>query len=74
MSESLRALALRGERRHLRKGVQIITEGVQGDALFFVVSGALRVFGAGTDGREFTYAEYGPGEYVGEMSLDGSPR
>ena len=74
MSESLRALALLGERRHLRKGVQIITEGDLGDALYIVLSGCLRAFGAGPDGREITYAEYGPGEYVGEMSLDGSPR
>ena len=74
MSESLQALARRGERRHLRKGVQFITEGDQGDALFIVLSGRLRAFGSGPDGREISYAEYGPGEYVGEMSLDGSPR
>jgi CRP/FNR family transcriptional regulator, cyclic AMP receptor protein len=28
----------------------------------------------GPDEREVTYATYGPGEYVGEMGLDGGPR
>lgn len=74
LSDSLRALARRGAVRPLRKGVQIITEGDQGDSLFIVLQGGLRAFSVAADGREVTYAEYGPGEYVGEMSLDGGPR
>ena len=74
MSDSLRALARRGELRRLRKQVQIITEGDRGDSLFIVLSGRLRAYSVGSDGREVTYAEYGPGEYVGEMGLDGGLR
>jgi CRP/FNR family cyclic AMP-dependent transcriptional regulator len=74
LSDSLRALARRGVIRSLRKGVQIITEGDLGDSLFIVLKGGLRAFSVAPDGREVTYAEYGPGEYVGEMSLDGGPR
>lgn len=74
LGDSLRALARRGVTRNLRKGVQIITEGDQGDSLFIVLQGGLRAFSVASDGREVTYAEYGPGEYVGEMSLDGGPR
>ena len=74
MSDSLRALARRGELRRLRKGVQIITEGDRGDTLFVVLSGRLRAYGASAEDREVTYAEYGPGEYVGEMGLDGGLR
>ncbi len=74
LGESLRALARRGTVRPLRKGVQIITEGDLGDSLFIVLQGGLRAFSVAPDGREVTYAEYGPGEYVGEMSLDGGPR
>jgi CRP/FNR family transcriptional regulator, cyclic AMP receptor protein len=74
MSEGLRALARRGERRQLRKGTQIITEGDFGDTLYIVISGALRAFGADVRGGEYTYGIYGPGEYVGEMGLDGGPR
>jgi CRP/FNR family cyclic AMP-dependent transcriptional regulator len=73
-SDSLRALAFRGEARRVRKGTQLIAEGDQGDSLYLVVQGRLRAYSAGADDREVTYATYGPGEYVGEMSLDGGPR
>jgi CRP/FNR family cyclic AMP-dependent transcriptional regulator len=74
LSDSLRALARRGELLRRRKGVQIISEGDRGDTLYIVLAGELRAYGVGTDGREVTYARYGAGEYVGEMGLDGGPR
>jgi CRP/FNR family transcriptional regulator, cyclic AMP receptor protein len=74
MSNSLRALALRGEIKRLRKGVQIISEGDVANTLYIVLKGQLRAFATGSDARELTYATYGPGEYVGEMSLDDGPR
>jgi CRP/FNR family transcriptional regulator, cyclic AMP receptor protein len=74
MSDSLRTLAQRGEIKRLRKGVQIISEGDVGDTLYIVLTGSLRAFAVGPDEREVTYATYGPGEYVGEMGLDGGPR
>jgi CRP/FNR family transcriptional regulator, cyclic AMP receptor protein len=74
MSDSLRALAQRGEIKRLRKGIQIISEGDVGDTLYIVLAGSLRAFAVGPDDREVTYATYGPGEYVGEMGLDGGPR
>ena len=74
LSDSLRALARRGELRRVRKGVQIITEGDRGDTLFIVLAGRLRAYGAGADEREVTYGIYGAGEYVGELGLDGGLR
>ena len=74
MSDSLRALAERGVLRKLAGGAQIIIEGDRGDTLFIVLVGGLRAFGAGADGRKVVFSEYGPGEYVGEMGLDGGPR
>ena len=74
MSDSLRALARRGVPSRLRKGTQIITEGDRGDSLTIVLGGRLRAFSVGDDGTEITYATYGPGEYVGEMGLDGGLR
>ncbi len=74
LSPSLRRLAERGMARRFRRGTQIINEGDHGDTLFIVLEGRLRAFSEDTDGREVRYAEYGPGEYVGEMSLDGGPR
>lgn len=74
MSPSLRALAQRGVLRALRKGAQIIHEGDVGDTLYIVLSGRLRAYASGTDGRELTYGIYGAGEFVGEMGLDGGAR
>lgn len=74
MSPSLRRLAARGIVRRFRRGTQFITEGDHGDTLFIVLEGRLKAFSEDIDGREVRYAEYGPGDYVGEMSLDGGPR
>lgn len=74
MSEALTALATRGEMRRYRKGTLLIQEGDVGDTLFIILSGRLRVFSSGDGDREITYGVYGPGEYLGEMSLDGGPR
>jgi len=71
---TLRALAVRGEARIYRKGMVLIHEGEQGDTIYVILSGRMRVFSAGDDGREITYGDYGAGEYMGEMSLDGGPR
>jgi CRP/FNR family cyclic AMP-dependent transcriptional regulator len=73
-TDSLRALARRGEPRRVRKGTRLITEGEVGDTIYLVVQGRLRAYSAGLDEREITYGTYGAGEYVGEMSLDGAPR
>ena len=74
MSDALTALATRGEVRRYRKGTLLIQEGDVGDTLFIILSGRLRAFSAGEGDREITYGSYGPGEYLGEMSLDGGPR
>ncbi|ACB36351.1 transcriptional regulator, Crp/Fnr family [Leptothrix cholodnii SP-6] len=73
-SPALRALAERAEPRRYRKGVLLIQEGDQGDTLYIVLSGRVRAFSQGDNEREITYGVYGPGEYVGEISLDGGPR
>ena len=70
----LRALAAQGAIRRYRANTTLIEEGDRGDTLFVVLSGALRIFCADPNGREITLGIYSPGEYVGEMSLDGGPR
>lgn len=74
VSDALRALVARGERRRYRKGTLLITEGEQGDTLYVVLSGRVRAYSGGDNGRELTYGVYGAGEYLGEMSLDGGLR
>jgi CRP/FNR family cyclic AMP-dependent transcriptional regulator len=70
----LRDLAAQGAVRHYRANTTLIEEADRGDTLFIVLSGSLRIFCSDPNGREITLAIYGPGEYVGEMSLDGGPR
>lgn len=70
----LSLLAEAGKQREYRKGTMLITEGDEGDTLFVIMSGRVKVFANDSHDREVTYAVYGPGNYFGEMSLDGGPR
>lgn len=74
LSPPLRQLASAGIVRRYRARTMLIEEGDEGNSLIIVLSGALRIFCTGPNGREITLAVYGPGEYVGEMSLDGGLR
>jgi CRP/FNR family cyclic AMP-dependent transcriptional regulator len=70
----LRKLAALGVQRRYRTHTVLIEEGQQGDAIYIVLSGRLRAFVSDARGREVTLGLHGPGEYVGEMSLDGGLR
>ncbi len=74
MSQAWRAVARRGLARSLRKDTTFIFEGDPGGALYILLKGELRAFGGDDDERELTYGLYGPGQVVGEMSLDGGAR
>lgn len=74
VSEALRALARKGRVRMFRKGAVLIEEGERDDVIYIILSGSLRAYATGESGREVTYGTYGPGEYLGEMSLDGGVR
>ena len=71
---ALRAVALLGTERRYRKGAILMEEGDPGGTLYFIASGRLRAYSASSEGQEFTFGYYGPGEYLGEMSLDGGLR
>jgi CRP/FNR family cyclic AMP-dependent transcriptional regulator len=74
LPEVLRPLAERSIVRRYRKGTLLIEEGDRGELLYIILAGSLRAFSGNDSGREITYGVYGPGEYLGEMSLDGGPR
>ncbi|HZE92300.1 MAG TPA: cyclic nucleotide-binding domain-containing protein [Rhizobacter sp.] len=74
LPETLRRLAARGEPRRYRKSTLLIQEGDVGDTLYIVLQGRVKAFASDARGREIVYGVYGPGEYLGEMSLDGGPR
>jgi len=73
-SETLNAIAAGGVIRTFPRNSILINEGDVGDSLFIVVSGRVKVFASNEQGREFIIDFHGPGEYVGEMSLDGARR
>lgn len=50
-------------------GTLLITAPVPGDAVYFIVSGSVKVQLVSENGVELTIALLGPGEMVGEMSL-----
>lgn len=70
----VREIAQRGRIRSFAKNTVVINEGDQGDSIFVILSGRVKVYVSDTEGREMVLDLYGPGEYVGEMSLDGQPR
>ena len=72
--DALRALAATAVVRRFPKNAVLINDGEQGDSLFIVLSGRLKVYASNDAGREIVIDFHGPGECVGEMSLDGAPR
>ena len=73
-SDTLRAIAESGVVRTFPRNTVLINEGDRGDTLYVILSGRVKVFSSNEAGREFVIDFQGPGEYVGEMMLDGEPR
>lgn len=71
---ALQELVARGVLRRFRARSMLIEEGDTGGSIYIVLSGRVRAFLSDARGREVTLGLHGPGEYVGEMSLDGGPR
>ena len=69
-----RQLASLGRLRTYPKNTVFITEGDSSDSVFVILSGRVKVFISDTEGHEMILDTQGPGEYVGEMALDGKPR
>jgi CRP/FNR family transcriptional regulator, cyclic AMP receptor protein len=72
--DTLRAIAESGVVRTFPRNSVLINEGDRGDALYVILSGRVKVYSSNEAGREFVIDFQGPGEYVGEMMLDGEPR
>jgi CRP/FNR family transcriptional regulator, cyclic AMP receptor protein len=70
----LAEMAPMGKTRSFRKNAILINEGEQGNALYIVLQGRLLAYASSEQGRDVILGEYGPGEYVGELALDGGPR
>ena len=73
-SGELRALAAQGVIRTFPKNTIVVSEGDETDSFYVIVQGRVKIFVADEDGREIVLATQGPGDYFGEMVLDGGPR
>jgi CRP/FNR family cyclic AMP-dependent transcriptional regulator len=70
----LDAIAPRGLTRSFPAHAILINEGDSTDSLYILLSGRVKIYASSDDGRELVLHEYGPGEYFGELSIDGEPR
>jgi CRP-like cAMP-binding protein len=61
--------------RQLEPAEPLFWQGDDGDALYGVVSGLVRIWLTGPDGKELTLSLMEPGDFFGEIALlDGGPR
>ncbi|HET7198252.1 MAG TPA: cyclic nucleotide-binding domain-containing protein, partial [Burkholderiales bacterium] len=65
--------ALAAPRAFARNAI-IVSEGDETGSLFVLLSGRVKVFLSDAQGREVELNRLGPGEYFGEVTLDGGPR
>ena len=71
---ALSAFAPHGAARSFGKNTIIVNEGDDTTSLYVVLDGRVKAFTMGDDGREVVFATMSPGEYFGELVLDGGPR
>ena len=70
----VQAIAETGDIRSFPAKAIFINEGDVSDSLFIILSGKVKVYSANESGKEVIFNVHGPGDYIGEMSLDGEPR
>jgi CRP/FNR family cyclic AMP-dependent transcriptional regulator len=70
----LQSIATRGGIRRYAAQTVIMTEGDRSDQLYIILSGRVKVYTGNEAGKELVIATHGPGEYIGELSLDGGVR
>jgi CRP/FNR family transcriptional regulator, cyclic AMP receptor protein len=70
----LQAIGGHGVARTFPKGAVVVTEGDTTDTLFVILEGRVKVYASDDQGREIVFVTQGPGEYFGELVLDGGLR
>jgi CRP/FNR family cyclic AMP-dependent transcriptional regulator len=70
----LEAIAQHGGVRTYQPRSILVNEGDSTDSLYVVLEGRLKAYTSSEDGRDVVLAEYGRGEFFGELVLDGERR
>jgi CRP/FNR family cyclic AMP-dependent transcriptional regulator len=73
-SDELKALAQQGAVKAYPKNAIIVSEGDETDSFYVILEGRVKVYVSDEEGREVVLGTQGPGDYFGEMVLDGGPR
>jgi len=75
LNESLlREIARQGGVKPYPAHSVLINEGDEADSLYIVLSGRVKVYSTSVEGKDVVITTHGPGEYVGELALDGGVR
>jgi CRP/FNR family cyclic AMP-dependent transcriptional regulator len=72
--ELLAKLSDRGGQRNFARGELLIREGEASTEVYILLAGELKAFTTDAAGRELVYNLMTPGEFFGELSLDGGLR
>jgi len=72
--ELLAKLSDRGGLRTFAKGELLIREGEASTDVYILLAGQLKAFTSDANGNELIFNEMTPGEFFGELSLDGGVR
>lgn len=73
-AEELAAIAPHARARVLAAKTVVVTEGDSAGALYVILEGRCKAYVSDDEGREAVLSVMGPGEYFGELTLDGGPR
>jgi len=72
--EELRTLSGEGVVKAFPRQAVIVNQGDETDSLYVILSGRVKIFLSDDSGKEVVLGTQGPGEYFGEIVLDGGPR
>ena len=70
----LSEIAERASTRTFAKDEIVVAEGDESDSIYLLLSGYAKVYTVDGKGNEIALKQLGPGEYFGEVALDGGPR
>jgi len=73
--QALAEVEQHGSLKTYRKNTIVVSQGDNTDSLYVILSGGVKVYISGEEGREVVLNHQGPGEYFGDLALiDAQPR
>ena len=67
-------LSAQGVIKNFPRNAIVVSEGDETDSLYIIIGGRVKFYVSDEDGKEVVLGTQGPGEYFGEIALDGGPR